>query len=157
MSGKGCGIQQSFHPPHPPPPPQPGNLCDRFMGGTVWHWWCGNVSSVIVILGGEGGVSHSYTLQELPPEGRSHTPTLCRNSRQRGCLTLLRSAGTPIRGESHTPTLYRHSSQREVSHSYSLQALPSEGSLTLLHSTGTPAIGKSHTPTLCRHSRQRGV
>jgi hypothetical protein len=92
MSGKGCGIQQSFHPPHPPP--QPGNLCDRFMGGTVWHW-CGSVSSVLVILGGGGEVSHSYALQELPPEGS---------------ITLLHSAGTPTRGED--------------SHFYTLQALP---------------------------------
>ncbi len=97
MSGKGCGIQQSCHPPHPHP-----NLAIFVTGlwvalcGTAW---CGSASSVIVILGGGGEVSHSYALQELPPEGRFHTSKLRRNSHQRGVLTLLHSAGTPTGGE----------------------------------------------------------
>jgi hypothetical protein len=90
----------------------------------------------------------------------SHTPTLCRNSHQRGGLTLLHftgtrqalpstptpnreggltllhSARTPTRGEYHTPTLCRHSCNRGVLRSYTQQELLSEGSLTLLHSAG---------------------
>ncbi len=107
------------------------------------------VTGLWVALCGTGVAASQVYLSSLGEGGRSHTPTLCRNSHQRGVSHSYTLQALQPEGRTHTSTLYRHSPHRGVSNSYTLQALQPEGSITLLHSTETPARGEvSHSYTL---------